>query len=62
MPPRTIIYYKRGQIERLTEGGYAWRDGYSPNGPDGGIIYPWLTKKEARKDAEQQGGKAVFRD
>lgn len=61
MPPRTIVYYKRGLIERPIKKGYTWKNGYSPCGPDGGVIYPWLTMKEARKDAEQQGARAVFK-
>lgn len=62
MPTKTIVYYRRGSVERYTSKGYVWKDAYSANGFDGGILYPWLTKKEARKDAESQNAKAVFKD
>jgi hypothetical protein len=52
------IYYYRGDIERGPR--YEWRRGYSANGPSGGVLYPWNTKKECQSEAEAQGVKAVF--
>jgi hypothetical protein len=57
---KEIIYHYRGGIERGAGGRYVWRDGYSETTPDGGILYPWMTRKECRHDAVVQGGKAVF--
>lgn len=55
------IYYYRGGVERGTGGRYQWREGYSENSPEGRPLYPWLTKKEAQRDAKRQGKKAVFK-
>ena len=57
-----IVYRYRGQVERGTgKPGYVWRDGYSPDGPDGSATYPWLTYRECQADARAQGARAVFR-
>lgn len=56
-----ITYYRRGLVERPSRRRYVWKDGYSANGTEG-MLYPWLTKKEARADAKQQGAQAVFED
>lgn len=58
-PTRT--YYYRGQIERGTgRPGYAWRDGYSANSPEGFVLFPWMTKRECQADAKKDGYRAVF--
>lgn len=49
-------YYYRGLIER----GRQWKEGYSAQGANGGVLYPWMTRGEARKDALRDGLKAVF--
>ena len=58
-----ITYYYRGQVERIRMGGRGnWYDGYSANGPDGGVLYPWMTKPECQRDARTQGAVATFVD
>lgn len=59
---REIIYHYRGHVERggVTVRGYYWRDGYSRDGDNGGILFPWNTKAECRKEARAIGGRAVF--
>lgn len=55
---QTIEYHYRGQVE---EGrNYGRRDGYSANGPSGGMLYPWESKKACREDAKSQGKRAAF--
>lgn len=49
-------YYKAGPVERGPR--YGWRDGYSLNGN----TYPWLTKREAQRDARARGGKAKIHE
>jgi hypothetical protein len=55
---KTITYYYRGEIE--TGKNYHWVYGYSANGENGGVLYPWWTKKQCQKDAKSKGCKAVF--
>jgi len=55
-----IIYYYRGDVERGTGCGYAWRPGYSENTPDGAITYPWMTVRECQDDARKRGAIAKF--
>lgn len=55
-----IRYVYRGAVERGTGRGYRWHDGYSADSPGGGIQYPWMTKREAQRDAKAQGARAVF--
>jgi len=55
---KTIIFHYRGMVERGAN--YTWTDGYSQNGPNGSILYPWSTRKECRQEAKQLGTKAVF--
>ena len=57
---RSIVYTYRGMVERPSKRGYVWKEGYSATGESGGALQPWQTKAECRKDAESQGGKAVF--
>lgn len=58
---KRVVYYYRGQIERVRRGGrYAWYDGYSATGPSGGVLFPWMTKTECRADAKAQNAVAVF--
>jgi hypothetical protein len=52
----TINYHYRGLIERSS----GWCEGYSTTGLNGGIIYPWQTKKECQSEAKDQKKKAVF--
>lgn len=54
----TIEYHYRGQIE--VGRNYVWQDGYSANGPSGGVLYPWATKRACRDEARSQGKRAVF--
>jgi hypothetical protein len=54
----TIVYTYRGPIERGAR--YEWRDGYSATGAGGGILYPWMTKRECQANARSQGKRAVF--
>jgi len=58
-----IIYYYAGLIERPQKrknrpATYGWFEGYSLG--KNGSIYPWVTKKEARKEARRMNKKAVF--
>jgi hypothetical protein len=56
-----IVYNYRGLVERGTGGpGYDWREGYSETAPDGGILYPWMTKRECQADARAKDAQAVF--
>ncbi len=57
---QTITYHYRGQIEVQTRKGYEWRDGYSADSATGGVLYPWETKTQCRRDAETQGKRALF--
>jgi hypothetical protein len=57
---KTLTFYYRGDIERGTGNGYAWRRGYSINSDDGLVIYPWNTKQECQAEAKRKGAKAVF--
>lgn len=57
----TITYYYRGMIERGNgKPGYDWREGYSERGENGGVIYPWHTKAECRREARALGRMARF--
>ena len=53
-----IIFYYRGMIERGKN--YDWKEGFSANGENGSILYPWATKEECKKEARLQGKKAIF--
>jgi hypothetical protein len=55
-----IVFHYRGEIERGSARGYKWHEGWSRNSPNGGIEYPWLTRREAQRYAISLGGKAVF--
>ena len=55
---KTITYHYRGLIERGPR--YDWREGYSAVGENGGVLYPWSTKRECQREAKKQGKKAVF--
>lgn len=55
-----IIYTYRGGVERGIGGRYVWRDGYSATTTDGGVLYPWMTRRECQHDAAALGAKAVF--
>jgi hypothetical protein len=60
MKRSTIIYHFRGGVERGTGApGYVWRDGYSETRGNG-VLYPWMTRAECRRDVIAQGGKAKF--
>lgn len=58
MTKKTITYYYRGLIERGPN--YTWREGYSAQSETGGILYPWMTKRECQHDARVKGAKAIF--
>lgn len=52
-----IPYHYRGLFEHGRR--RRMREGYSIQGIMG-ALYPWVTRSEARKDAIERGGKAVF--
>lgn len=53
-------YFYAGQIERGTR--YAWRDGYAKVTPENHVTYPWLTIREAQKQAKSEGALAMFHE
>jgi hypothetical protein len=56
---KIIEYAYRGQIEvGSPNAGYRWVDGYSETGPDGGVLYPWMSAQDCRRDAAQRGCRA----
>jgi hypothetical protein len=55
-----IVYTYRGPIERGVGGSYVWRDGYSATTTDGGVLYPWMQKRDCQRQAKQLGAQAVF--
>ena len=56
-----IVYYYRGLIERVTvRGRGSWIPGYSVNGSNGGITYPWKGKRACQAEARDKGCRAVF--
>ena len=60
MKRKEIVYHSRGRVERGTGGpGYVWKNAYSETREDG-VLYPWMTRAECRRDAIAQGGKARF--
>ncbi len=60
--PVVFEYHYRGRIERPDgRGSYRWVEGWSENGETGGVLYPWMTRAEARQEAKRSGGRAVFR-
>jgi hypothetical protein len=52
-------YFRAGHVERGRR--YEWRDAYSRVVSDG-VLYPWLTKREAQSAAKSDGAKAVFHE
>jgi trehalose utilization protein len=56
----TIIFYYRGDVERVAKGGFKWHRGYSETAWTGRVLYPWMTKREAMEDAKRRGVKARF--
>jgi hypothetical protein len=50
-------YFLAGSVERGAR--YEWKDGYSRVTPTG-MTYPWLTKREAQRQARSEGAKAIF--
>lgn len=54
----TITYFYRGGVERGTGAGYDWHNGYSEAGPDGEILYPWMTARECQREAKARGATA----
>ena len=58
---KPLAYFYRGQIERGgPKNGYRWMDGWSARGKCGGVLYPWVTRAEARTEATRRGRYAVF--
>jgi len=55
---KNITYTYRGSVERGRD--YRWQDGYSETSADGGVLYPWMTRRECQQDAKSKGGKALF--
>lgn len=61
-----ITYHYRGPIERLVRDSHRRSmrftivDGFSADGPTGGVLYPWMTKRECVADAAAQGERARF--
>ena len=54
-------YHFRGNVERGNgKPGYDWKEGFSMYGANGGVLYPWLTKREAQAEAKAAGAKARF--
>lgn len=66
MKPKPKKLYKfRGGIERVKGrrnrvGTYVWHNGYSEDDGSGGVLYPWMTKAECRRDARTTGHVATF--
>lgn len=59
MPKREeTVYHYRGLIERGKD--YHWVEGWSATGQSGGILFPWMTKRECQQQAKREGRKAVF--
>lgn len=54
-----LVFYYRGRVERGKR--FEWRKAYSPNGPLGEIVYPWLTRRECQILARKEGKRAVFK-
>ena len=59
---KTLVYRYRGVIERDAGGKYVWRNGYSLTTADGGVLYPWMTRRACQAEAKRYGKKAVFID
>lgn len=57
---KTITYYRRGDVERGAGRLYRWASGYSADSPTGGVLYPWMTRRECQRDAKAQGARARF--
>lgn len=60
---KKIRYYYRGPVE-VGNGkpGYTWVNGYSETAPDGGVMYPLMSKRDCRHDAKCKGATAIFMD
>lgn len=58
---KPLAYFYRGNIERGgMKNGYRWVDGWSARGKQGQVLYPWMTRGEARAEANRRGRVAVF--
>ena len=57
---KTVTYIYRGGVERGTCRGYVWHAGFSETATDGGVYYPWMTRRECQSDARAQGAIARF--
>jgi len=60
-----IKYFRRGNIEHATGNmgrPYRWAVGYSETSPNGGTVFPWMTRRECCADAAMRGGTATFPD
>lgn len=66
---RIITYIYRGPIEvpnrrKLVRGwqlSYRRTAGYSEDVGEGETTYPWLTRKQCREEAKDQGARAKFK-
>ena len=58
-----ILYYYRGALEVVGKHGtYQWTSGYSPTSGDGNVLYPFITRRAAQRDALAQGCVARFEE
>jgi hypothetical protein len=66
---KEIVYHYRGLIERLYVRGRgcrgrnvrgAWIEAYSENSGDGGVMYPWMGKRQCQAEARERGCVARF--
>lgn len=56
------VYKYRGDIERWNSAlrQCDWKRGYSEDGENGGVLYPWNTMSECRGEARRDGVTAKF--
>lgn len=60
---KVMKFYFRGMIERGTgkpSHPYRWTEGYSENGPNGEVLYPWMPRRECQAYARAAGAVAEF--
>lgn len=59
-----LLYKHRGQVERpaIRRGKptYVPHEGYSRDGADGAVMYPWMTRAECQREAHLMGARARF--
>jgi len=58
---KPLAYFYRGNIERGSiENGYRSMEGWSARSKSGGVLYPWVTRAEARTEANRRDRRVVF--